>query len=140
MPPARHVYSAIHPVHAALLAGTLPLALAALLADWAYSETRHVQWLNFAAWLTALTALFAGLTLLWAIGAAMFGGGRGRHGLLYLLLVLTTFGLAVLDALVHTRDAWGAMPEALVLSVLVELLALAATWSGLSRLRAGERP
>jgi uncharacterized membrane protein len=137
--PARHLPATIHPVHAVLLAGTLPLALAALLADWAYAEMRHVQWVNFAAWLTAGTALFAGLTLLWALGAALFGGGRDRQGLIYLLLVLGTFGLAVLDALVHTREAWAVMPEAPVLSVLVALLALAATWAGFARLRTGER-
>jgi uncharacterized membrane protein len=137
--PARRLPSTIHPLHAVLLAGTLPLALAALLADWAYSETRHVQWVNFAAWLTAGTALFAGLTLVWAVGATLFGRGRDRGGLVYLLLVLGTFGLAVLDALVHTRDGWGVMPEALVLSVLLALLSLAATAAGFARLRAGDR-
>lgn len=137
--PAHRLPAGIHPVHAVLLAGTLPLALAALLADWAYSETRQVQWVNFAAWLTAGTALFAGLTLLWALLATLFGRGRDRGGLIYLLLVLGSFGLAVLDALIHTRDAWAVMPEALLLSALVALLTLAATWAGFARLRGDRR-
>ena len=137
MQPVRRQPAPIHPVHAVLLAGTLPLALAALLADWAYSELRHVQWVNFAAWLTAGTVLFASLTLLMAIASALFGGGRNRQGLIYLLLVLTTFGFAVLNMLVHTRDGWGVMPEALVLSALIALLSLAATWAGFARLRTG---
>lgn len=126
-------------MHAVLLAGTLTLALAALLADWAYAQTQVIQWINFASWLTAGTALLAGLTLLWALGSTLFGGGRNRHGLIYLLLVLGTFALAVLDALIHTRDGWAAMPEAPVLSVLVALLALVATWAGFARLRMGDR-
>lgn len=122
----------IHPLHVALLAGMWPLAVAALLADWAYAETRHVQWVNFASWLIAGTALLSGLALLWTVGAALFGRAGGRS-LLLVLLVLGTFGMAVLGALVHTRDGWGAMPEAVVLSGLVALLALAAIWAGLAR-------
>src|SRR3546814_9206497 len=49
----------IHPVHAVVLASSLPLFFGALLSDWAYSSTYDVQWLNFAAWLNAGALVFA---------------------------------------------------------------------------------
>ena len=131
----RHLETATHPVQAALLAGTLTLAVSALLADWAYSASRDVQWINFAAWLTAGTALLAGMALLWALAALLFRRGRDQRGLITLLLVLATLGFAMVDALVHTRDGWATMPDALVLSVVVALLAFAATTVGLTRRR-----
>ena len=57
----------IHPVHAVLLASTLPLFLGALLSDWAYSSTYQIQWTNFASWQVAGGLVFTGLALLWAI-------------------------------------------------------------------------
>jgi hypothetical protein len=45
--------------------------------------------------------------------------------------------LGFINALVHARDAWGIMPTAVVLSVIVTLLACVATWIGFSRLRTG---
>ncbi len=36
--------SPIHPVHAVLLASSLPLFVGTLLSDWAYSVTYEVQW------------------------------------------------------------------------------------------------
>lgn len=41
------------------------------------------------------------------------------------------------NALHHARDAWAIMPMALVLSVIVTLLALLATWAGFASLRTG---
>lgn len=140
MQTVRRLSPANQPVHAILLAGTLPLALGALLADWAYFDTQTIQWINFAAWLTAGTAVFTGLALLWAAGAAIFGAAPDRQGVIYLLLVLVMFGLAVLNALVHTRDGWGTMPDGLVLSGLIALLSVAATFVGFAQPRSGDRP
>ena len=36
------------PLHATLLAGTVPLFLGALLSDIAYTQTYQIQWANFA--------------------------------------------------------------------------------------------
>ena len=43
----------IHPLHAFLLAATVPLFLGALLSDAAYARTQEIQWTNFASWLIA---------------------------------------------------------------------------------------
>jgi hypothetical protein len=47
------------------------------------------------------------------------------------------FALGLINSFVHARDAWGSMPEGLILSLLVTVLAVAATWIGYSSLLAG---
>jgi hypothetical protein len=37
---------ALHPLHAVLLASTIPLFLGAVLSDWAYASSYEVQWTN----------------------------------------------------------------------------------------------
>ncbi|TFI57049.1 hypothetical protein E2493_16980 [Sphingomonas parva] len=133
--PARRV---IHPVHAVLLASSLPLFLGALLSDWAYSASYEVQWINFAAWLNAGAMVFAGLALVWAIIDFLRADfARDRRSALSVLVLLATVVLGFITALVHSKDAWATMPEGLILSLLVALLAFASVWLGFSPLRAG---
>lgn len=128
----------IHPVHAIFLAASLPLFLGALFADWAYSSTYQVQWINFAAWLNAGALVFAGLALLWAvIDFFRADRQRDRHSALYLLALITTFVVGFLAALFHAKDAWATMPGALILSLITFVLALASVWLGFSTLRSG---
>ena len=123
----------IHPVHAILLASILPLFLGGLLSDWAYYRSYQLQWSNFASWLNAGALLFAGAALLWAVIDFFRADiARGRRDALYLLVLLTTFVLGFINALVHAKDAWAVMPAGLVLSILVFLLALASVWLGFS--------
>lgn len=132
-PASDHVRS-INPVRVVLLAGALPLFLGAVLADWAYSSTYEVQWTNFASWLIAGGLVFAGLALVWAIIDALRGVGW-----IYLALLAATFVLGFVNALVHAKDAWAAMPAGLILSLIVLVLALAAFWVGFARPRAKRR-
>lgn len=115
----------INPVQAVFLAGALPLYLGALLADWAYSATYEVQWTNFASWLIAGGLVFTGLALVWGIVDAL----RGRRRIAALLLA-ATFVVGFVNALVHAKDAWAAMPAGLILSAVVTVLALAAIVAG----------
>lgn len=124
----------IHPLHAFVLAGMVPLFLGGLLCDWAYRSTQHIQWSNFASWLIVGAMVMCALTLVCSI-IGLFRGGR--HGLLYFLVVLATFVLGFINALVHGQDAWAIFPEALVLSLLVTALAIVATWLGFSSYRVG---
>ena len=55
------------PLHALLLAGSVPLFLGALLSDIAYYNSYQIQWSNFAAWLIAGALVFCGLALLFAL-------------------------------------------------------------------------
>lgn len=132
--------TALHPVHAFFLAATVPLFLGALLADTAYWSTYQVQWTNFSSWLNVAGLLFGGLTLLFALFGLRHSARRRGRNLAYVLLVLAMWVLAFFNALVHAKDAWAAMPDGLVLSVMVALLACAASWLGFSSLRTGGTP
>ena len=116
----------LHPLHAVLLAGTLPLFLGVLAADLAYFNTYEVQWKNFASWLLVGGLVFCGFTMLWALIELI--GRRARRRAIYLLLLLSAFVLGLINAFVHAADAWASMPQALVLSVAVTVLVLAAIW------------
>ena len=124
-----------HPgMHAVLAFSTIPLFLGALLSDWAYAESYQVQWTNFASWLIAGGLVLLGVALLWAmVDVLRAGAARHRRGGLYLLLLLVSFVLGFINALVHAKDAWAAMPAGLVLSIVVLLLATVATVIGLAR-------
>ena len=61
------VQTPLHPLHAVLLAGTVPLFLAVLLSDIAYSASYEMQWKNFASWLIVGGLVFGGFALLWAV-------------------------------------------------------------------------
>jgi uncharacterized membrane protein len=124
------------PLHATLLAGTVPLFLGALLSDFAYFHTYQIQWSNFASWLIAGGLLFGGLALLCSLVNLLRQRGT-RRPLACFLLLLVTWVLGLGNAFVHAKDAWAAMPDGLVLSVVVAALACIATWVGLDVRRGG---
>ncbi len=121
-----------NPLHATLLAGTVPLFLGALLSDIAYFRSYHIQWNNFASWLIAGGLVFCGLALLFALVGLIRAERKTGRPLVYVLLLLATWVLGFINALEHAKDAWATMPQSLVLSVIVAVLACAATWIGLS--------
>lgn len=125
---------ALHPVHAVLVASALPLFLGALLSDVAYARSYEIQWTNFSSWLIAGGLVFAALALLWAT-VDLFRADVRRRSLLYWLLLLATFVLGFVNALVHAKDAWASMPAGLILSVIVAALAIATIAAGFSTLR-----
>ena len=127
----------LHPeMHAVLAFSALPLFLGAMLSDWAYASSYEVQWTNFASWLIAGGLVFAGVALLWAaVDVLRSSATRHRGGAIYLLLLLASFVLGFINALVHAKDGWAAMPVGMVLSVVVLLLAAAASAAGLAALR-----
>jgi uncharacterized membrane protein len=129
----------LHPLHSILLAFPLPLFLGALLSDFAYRASFHVQWANFASWLIAGGLLVGALAVLWAL-IDLFRGGpaRRKHLAIYFVALLAMWVLGFINALVHAKDAWATMPEGLYLSVITVILALVAAWLGYSRYRTGE--
>lgn len=130
--------NAIYPLHAFLLAASVPLFLGALLSDIAYAQSYQIQWSNFASWLIAGALVFAGMALMWAFIDLFRAGRRASKGGVYFLLLLAAWVLGFVNALVHAKDAWAIMPASLVLSGVVALLACAATWVGFSTIRLGD--
>lgn len=129
----------IHPLHAILLSFPFPLFLGTLVSDLAYRATFQIQWHNFAQWLNAgglLVGAFAGV---WALINLFRRETRGqRRTLVYFLVLVAMWVLGLLNALIHAKDAWAIMPEALWLSAVSALLALAAAWIGFSGVQIDE--
>ncbi|MBN6717202.1 DUF2231 domain-containing protein [Pseudomonas capsici] len=125
------------PLHAILLAGTVPLFLGALLSDIAYFKTFQIQWSNFASWLIAGGLVFCGLALLFALVNLIRAEHKAGRPLVYFLLLLGTWVLGLINAFEHAKDAWAVMPSGLILSVIVTVLSVVSAWIGLTSLRSG---
>lgn len=123
----------LHPLHGVLLAGTLVLFLAAALTDYAYLTSYHIQWATFSSWLIAGALVFNGLALLCAVLGLFRAHGRRRPALVYCALLVVSWILGFVNALVHARDAWAMMPTGFILSIIVAVLVLIATWIGFSK-------
>ena len=129
----------IHPLHAVLLAGALPLFLGAALSDIAYFRSYQIQWNNFASWLIAGGLVFAGIALVFAFVDVFRAERRARRAVPYLMVLLVTWAVGFFNALMHARDAWASMPAGLAMSVIVFVLACLATWLGFSAPRGARR-
>jgi uncharacterized membrane protein len=125
------------PLHAILLAGTVPLFLGALLSDIAYFNTYLIQWSNFASWLIAGGELFCGLALLFALVNLIRANPKKGRPAVYFLLLLVTWCLGLVNAFEHAKDAWAVMPSGLILSVIVTALSCVSAGIGLTNLRSG---
>lgn len=120
-------------MHAFFALSSVPLFLGALLSDWAYFSSQEIQWVNFAAWLNAGALLVAGPVLLWAaVQVLRSPAPRHQGGLVYLALLLLTFVVGFVNALIHGKDGWAAMPAGLILSAVVLVLAVAASATGIA--------
>lgn len=135
----RHRALSIHPFQALLLAGGFPLFLGAALSDWAYGSSYEVQWANFASWLVAGGLVFAGFALLGSLIGLVRAGRHGRR-FMPVLLLLATWVLGFVNALVHAKDGWAMMPEGLILSVIVTLLAAGSIWAAFTVRASGVKP
>ena len=132
----RYLPGQLHPAQAFFLATAFAPFLGAVLSDYAYTRTYQVQWLNFSSWLIAGALVFAAIALV----CALVDLARGGRSWLYFLLLLVTWVLGFINALIHARDAWATMPTGFFLSLVVVLLAGKATWLGFAGLRAGGAP
>ena len=127
----------IHPLHAVVLAGTVPLFLCAALSDAEYASTYEIQWSNFASWLIVGGLVFGGIALVFAVTDLSRPAHRASGITFYVAVLVATWVVGFFNALMHARDAWGSMPGGLVLSVIGAVLACVATWFGFATPRFG---
>ncbi len=127
----------LHPIHGALLAGTIPLFLGGALSDYAYSVSYQIQWANFASWLIAGGLVFGGFALLCSIIHLIRSPRRSGVVIAYPMLLLATWILGFINSLVHAKDTWASMPAGLILSIIVVLLACVSTWIGFAKFGVG---
>lgn len=126
------------PLHAILLAGTVPLFLGALLSDITYYQTYQIQWSNFASWLIAGGLVFCGLAVLFALVNLIRADRKAGRPVVYLVLLVVTWALGLVNAFEHAKDAFATMPSGLILSALTTLLIGVTAWLGLTSIRSGE--
>ena len=136
--------SELHPrspgrFHAFLVGAMVPLFLGAWLSDYAYWSSHQIEWSNFASWLIAGGLVFGAVALACAAVGVARAKGSGAW-LIHGVLLLATWVLGFINALVHARDAWAVMPTGLVLSVIVTVLACASAWIAFANLRVGATP
>lgn len=124
------------PLHPIVLGLPFLCFFAAMIADIAYFRTYDIAWKNFADW------LLAGGMVLGALGAIvgivdLLRPAVRAHRLLvpYAIVYAVAMVLALLNNFIHSRDAYGAMPAGLILSVLTVLLLTGASALGAILLR-----
>jgi uncharacterized membrane protein len=107
-----------------------------LVTDIVYWHTTQFLWETFSVWLLVAGCLMAAPAGIAAL-LYFFRDRRVRGAWLawpHALVLLLAAVLAVVNAFVHSRDGYTAVvPEGLVLSVVVVLLMLVATWMGWER-------
>lgn len=128
----------LHPLHAILLSFLFPLFLGTLVSDIAYWKSYEIQWSNFAQWLNAGGLLVGGFALVWAFVSALRNRRISRRPVFYFLALLAAWCTGLINALVHSQDAWALMPEGLWWSSISTGLAFIASWLGYSGVPAVE--
>ena len=138
-----------HPLHVMLVPIPITCFIGVLATDIAYWCSLNPQWAAFSSWLVSIGAIAAAIAALF--GLIDFAGERRIrnltaawiHGLGNVLVLL----LAVLNALVHSRDGYtSVVPTGLILSALTVLVLLVTGWNGWAMVHrhgvgvAGERP
>lgn len=97
--------------------------VAGLIFDIIYDKTATILWVKGAAWLISIGLLFAIVPQLINLGRVWFSKKRVRTTALTINFWLNVVGIvaAIFNAFVHSRDAYGAMPAGLWLSILTVL-------------------
>ena len=131
------------PLHRKFIGAAAVLLIAAFGTDYAYYTTALWQWANFSAWLITaglIVTLVASILLL-----IDFATGRtGRLNTSTLILVAAAAMLSLVNAFVHSRDAWtSVVPQGILLSAVSTILLLVAGargWSLAKSHATGDQP
>ena len=124
-----------HPIHPMLVPIPIACFIGALATDIGYACTAEMMWANFSAWLLVVGMIFGMLAAI--AGLIDFLGNRlirarppaWPHMVGNIVVLL----LALLNTLVHTRDAWtSVVPVGLILSIIVVLIMPVTGWLGWS--------
>jgi uncharacterized membrane protein len=95
------------------------LFVAVMIFDIVYANTAEVLWVKSAAWLVSLGLIFAIVPRLINLGFVWFGKNRAPLAAkLDFWLNLVAVVTALVNAFVHSRDAYAAIPDAIWLSVV----------------------
>ena len=122
-----------HPIHPMLVPIPIACFVGALFTDIAYVASAEIMWANFSAWLLLVGIVFGVLAAI--AGLADFLGNRLVRAQTpawpHLIGNAVALILAVINLLIHTRDAWTSVwPTGLVLSAITVLILPVTGWLG----------
>jgi uncharacterized membrane protein len=129
--PTAHI--ARRPIHPMLVPFPVACFVGTLLTDIAYWRTADMMWADFSAWLLVFGLTFGVLAAI--AGLIDFLGNRlvrrQRSAWMHLIGNVLVLVLSLINAFVHSRDAWtSVVPTGLVLSIIVVLILLFTGWQG----------
>jgi len=116
------VFDLLNPIPFGLFVG-------ALIFDVIYARSADVLWFKSAAWLIAIGLVFAVIPRLINFVQVWFPAARPSQSHEKVAFVVYLLGIvaAIVNAFVHSRDAYGVMPEGMWLSMLTVALLLIGT-------------
>lgn len=122
-----------HPLHPMLVPFPIGCFVGTLLTDLAYWKTADMLWTNMSAWLLTAGLVMAAFAAL--AGVIDFFGERRirrlRTAWIHAVGNAIALCLAILNAFVHSRDAYSSVvPLGLTLSLLVVLILVITGWNG----------
>ena len=122
-----------HPLHVMLVPIPLVCFGATFITDLVYWRSTAMLWADMSAWFLTVGLIISVFAA--AAGLIDFWGDRRirelRAAWIHVLGNVTALVLAILNALVHTRDAYtSVVPTGLILSGLVVLILLVTGWNG----------
>lgn len=124
------------PLHPIVLGLPFVCFFAGMLTDIAYFRTYDISWKNFSDWLIAGGMVLGALGAIVGIVDLLRPAVRANRLLTpYAIAYAVAMVLALLNNFIHSRDAYGAMPAGLILSVLTVLILTGASALGAILLR-----
>lgn len=122
-----------HPIHPMLVPIPISCFVGALLTDIAYVATAEIMWANFSSWLLVIGVIFGVLAAI--AGLTDFLGNRLVRSQApawpHLIGNAVALVVAVVNTLIHTRDAYTSVwPTGLILSVITVLILPVTGWLG----------
>jgi uncharacterized membrane protein len=122
-----------HPIHPMLVPFPIVCFVGTLISDIVYAVTADMQWANFSAWLLTVGLIVSVFVVIAGLVDALGDPRilRLRPAWIHVFGNVAALALAILDGLVHTRDAYtSVVPQGLILSLLVVLILLVTGWNG----------
>ena len=124
-----------HPIHPMLVPFPIVCFIGALVTDIAYWQTADIMWSNFSAWLLTIGLIMGGLAALAGLIDFLSSRSVRAQGPAWphMLGNVAVLGLSLLNAFVHSRNAWtSVVPTGLILSAVVVLIMAVTGWLGWS--------
>jgi uncharacterized membrane protein len=119
-------------LHRGFIGAGAVLLIAAFITDYTYYATALWQWANFSAWLIT-AGLIVMLVAVFSLLIDFATGRAGRLNTTSFILVIAAALLSLVNAFVHSRDAWtSVVPQGILLSAVSTILLVLAGVRGWS--------